>query len=100
MRWAEQISFPFLRCDKRSRGGELLAQGHGGYKLQNPVLLIPRRSRFHPATTVSPMIVKTSGDFPEILKNPQHEEIYDISKAPVEIWCEIPSDMFVAALII
>lgn len=39
-------------------------------------------------------------DFPEILKNPQHEEIYDISKAPVEIWCEIPSDMFVAALII
>lgn len=44
MRWAEQILFPFLRCDKRrSQSGELFVQGHSPYKLQNPALLIPRR---------------------------------------------------------
>ena len=51
---------------RRSQRGELFAQGCSAYKLQNQVLLIPRRESFHPATTVCRMMVKTSGDFPEM----------------------------------
>lgn len=37
---------------KKFQRGEFLAQGHGAYKLQNSVLLIPRRQLFHSATTL------------------------------------------------
>lgn len=46
------------------------------------------------------MIVKTSGDFPDFFKDATAWGNIWHYKVPVEIWCEIPSDMFVAALII
>lgn len=51
---------------ERSQRGKSCAQDYGDYKLQNPVILILRRKVFHPAPTVFYMMVKTSGDFPEM----------------------------------
>lgn len=84
MTWAEQILFLFLRCDKRSHRGELLAQGYGAYKLQNSGLLVPRSSFILPHLFFL-YEGENPSDLPEIERILQHYKIYDISKIPVEI---------------